>query len=125
MAKRTLTSVRHVRRTLPDGYIIPPGSLVELIRADSQTPLWKSQIGRTFRVGYYSRRDGPDCVWLVNDAGEYEQTVDRQQFNRYFRIVQRSSERALFGRNRPPLSPVHATMNGKSKVPSLGNAMDR
>src|SRR5207245_6099180 len=27
--------------------------------------------GQLYRVGYYSRQDGLDCVWLVNSHGEY------------------------------------------------------
>lgn len=63
---------------------IPPLSIVKLVRADAQTPNWKSQIGRTFRIGYFSRQDGTDCVWLVNNAGQYEQTVDQSGINDYF-----------------------------------------
>ena len=83
--------------------IIPPLSVVRLARCDRHTPQWKNQIGRVFRVGYYSRQDGTDCVWLVNDAGEYEQTVEQVRLLKFFDLLERSSERALFGRNRPPL----------------------
>ena len=30
----------------------------------------ESRIGRRFRIGYYSRQDGLDCIWLVNEKGE-------------------------------------------------------
>ena len=93
--------------------IIPPLSIVRLVHADRHTPQWKRQIGRTFRIGYYSRQDGTDCVWLVNDAGVYEQTVDQRRLLAYFQIVQRSRERALFGRNRPPIPTLSA--NGNSR----------
>ena len=114
---------------------IPPLSIVRLVRSDSHTPAWNDQIGRTFRIGYYCQDCGMDCVWLVNDAGEYEQTVDQEGIKGYFDVVERSGERSLFGRNRPPIRPLadargkarrlrsgsalgasHPTVNGKSKT---------
>ena len=82
--------------------IIPPKSIVRLSRYDDSTPEWRKSIRRTFRVGYYSRRDGLDCLWLVNDAGEYEQTADRQTLLMYFEILL-SHETDFFGSQRPPL----------------------
>jgi hypothetical protein len=91
--------------------IIPPLSILRLVRADADTPQWKKQIGRLFRVGYYSRQDGTNCLWLVNDKGEYEQTIDQSRLHRYFALVQKSSERSLYGANRPPIPPL--SQNGK------------
>ena len=102
--------------------IIPPLSVVRLVRADGLTPAWKNQVGRSFRVGYYSRQDGTDCVWLVNDAGEYEQTVDQKSIHDYFEVVERSSERSLYGAKRGPIPPrIHRrrpNSNGTQKVRS-------
>jgi len=98
--------------------IIPPLSVVRLVRADEHTPQWKNQIERTFRIGYYSRRDGTKCVWLVNDAGQYEQTIDQAALGAYFNVVERSKERALFGRNRPPIPALphaRASTPGRTK----------
>jgi hypothetical protein len=67
---------------------------------------WQENIGRRFRVGYYSWQDGLDCIWLVNDEGEYEQTVDHEFFNKCFDIKTLSTERSLYGRNRPPLGHI-------------------
>jgi hypothetical protein len=55
--------------------VIPPRSRVRLIRADKKTPSWHQDVGRQFRIGYYSRQDGLDCIWLVNENGGYEQTT--------------------------------------------------
>jgi len=71
--------------------IIPPRSRVRLVRADNQTPSWKKDPGRQFRVGYYSRKDGLDCIWQVNEGGAYEQTADRGSLLKYF-DVERSRE---------------------------------
>jgi len=59
-----------------------------------------------YRVGYYSVNDGLDCVWLVNQKGEYEQTVDQRFLRKRFRIVKPSSETDLYGRNRPAIQPA-------------------
>src|SRR5688572_15257454 len=61
---------------------IPPRSVVELVRADNRTPTWRRQIGRRFRIGYYSPQDGLDTVWLVDDVGTYCQTADQASMNR-------------------------------------------
>lgn len=91
--------------------ILPPLSVVRLARADNQTPQWKDKIGRMFRIGYYSRQDGTQCVWLVNDAGEYEQTVDQDRLHDYFEVVERSTERSRFGASRLPLLRLHASLS--------------
>ena len=57
-------------------------------------------------IGYYSKADGLDCIWLVNDEGEYEQTVDHEFLRKYFEIENVSSERSLYGKDRPAFSRI-------------------
>jgi hypothetical protein len=83
--------------------VIPPKTLVRISRYDDATPHWRKQIGREFRVGYYSAQDGLDCIWLVNERGEYEQTTDRAALLMYFDILQLSHETDLYGSRRPPI----------------------
>jgi len=85
-----------------------------LVRADRATGSWKAIVGRRFRVGYYSRQDGLDCIWLVNDAGEYEQTTDHQALSKYFKIVKRSKEKDFFGTNRRRLPRLHTSTHDAS-----------
>jgi hypothetical protein len=85
--------------------VIPPKTLVRLSRYDDSTPQWRKQIGREFRVGYYSAQDGLNCIWLVNDAGEYEQTTDRETLLMYFDILKLSHESDLHGNRHSPLGP--------------------
>jgi len=80
--------------------IISPKTLVRLSRYDEATPQWRKQIGREFRVGFYSPGDGLECIWLVNDSGEYEQTVDRRTLLMYFDLLKLSNETDLFGEHR-------------------------
>jgi|SRR5215472_7572588 len=58
-----LTQTELARKSLPK--VIPPRSRVRLLRFDKRTPTWRKDVGREFRVGYYSRKDGLDYTWLV------------------------------------------------------------
>jgi hypothetical protein len=106
-------------RMLPDGLpaVIPPRSVFRLVHCDDRTPAWKSQVGRVFRIGYYSRQDGLDCLWLVDEQGKYEQTTDRKFLLRYFDPVRLNRETDLFGDNRPRLRAIRSPRepNGKRR----------
>ena len=88
--------------------VIPPRSRVRLVRADRATPAWQAQIGRRFRVGYYGRKDGLDCVWLVNEDGRYEQTTDRDALLKYFEIERLTNERDYYGVHKRRLGRLRA-----------------
>jgi hypothetical protein len=49
---------------------IPPRSVVSVRRG-----IGKLKAGQVFRVGYYSKMDGLDCIWLVDQTGSYDQTM--------------------------------------------------
>lgn len=78
--------------------IIPPLSVVKLTSND---PDWSDQEGAIFRIGYYGKNDGLDCVWLVDDLGNYNQTTDQESIKRDFTVLELSEEDDLFGVNRP------------------------
>ena len=86
--------------------IVPPRSTFKLVRSDQNTPTWEKNIGRIFRIGYYSKQDGTDCIWLVNEKGEYEQTTDREYLLRYFEPLEISNETDFYGNSRPPLAAL-------------------
>jgi hypothetical protein len=94
--------------------IIPPRSRVRLIRADRATRDWQTEIGRQFRVGYYRRQDGLDCIWLVNEKGEYEQTTDREGLLRYFAIERLTDERDYYGVHKRQLGPLRTKPRRKA-----------
>jgi hypothetical protein len=85
--------------------IIPPRSVIRLVRAN---PDWDAglEIGDEFRIGYYSRQDGPNCVWLVDAAGTYDQIWDQESLLDYFEIVKPSDETDIYGLQRPVLGPL-------------------
>jgi HEAT repeats len=109
--------------------VIPPRSRVRLVSADDRTPTWKKDIGRQFRVGYYSREDGLSCIWLVNEDGEYEQTTDRKFLLKYFDLEHLSLEKNLFGQGKPRLRRIRVPtplerLNGKSTLEAYEGAKE-
>lgn len=116
---RVFSRVKRKKGTMQDPYRvvpIPPKSVVRLAVSDRETPRWKRKIGTVFRVGYYGRKDGLDCIWLVNDEGDYEQTTDHEFLFKYFDIIVVSEESDLYGRERPKLPPVRKADKLKIKV---------
>jgi hypothetical protein len=67
---------------------------------------WGNDQGRVFRIGYYSPQDGLNCVWLVNEAGIYEQTTDQNSIGKDFEVLQLSTETDFHGVNREILRPI-------------------
>jgi hypothetical protein len=82
---------------LPFPEIVPPGSVVRLMRSDDTTPTWRGREGQTFRIGYYTPNDGLNVIWLVNETGEYIETVDRETLVRFFNLESISEEGNHFG----------------------------
>jgi hypothetical protein len=121
---RANARVRKIRfRPLPASRIpkvIPPRSVVILASVDPQeSPDWKIDRGRVFRIGYYNREDGLDCIWLVNESGEYEQTTDRETLLKSFIILKLSNESDLFGTARRPLPALNTSRKPAFRIPSL------
>jgi hypothetical protein len=88
---------------------IPPSSVVSVRRGVGKP--WASETGRIFRIGYYSKMDGLDCIWLVDENGGYNQSIDHECLNKFFEIQSLAKERSVYGRGRPQfsrLSPVSA-----------------
>jgi lipopolysaccharide transport protein LptA len=81
------------------------------------------EVGEVWRVGYYSRCDGLEAIWLVNGKGEYVWTVDEAFLRKHFEVVEVARERSIFGRGRPRLGPLPATPRasaGGSRLPAHG-----
>jgi len=85
--------------------IIPPLSVVQLIRVTEEEPAWSGHLGRIFRIGYYNPQDGLDCVWLVDDLGKYRETVDQEMIKTHFKVLESSNETDLFGVGKPVIGP--------------------
>jgi hypothetical protein len=100
--------------SVPMSKPIPPKSVVRLVASPKPSPRWKKNVGAIFRVGYYSRKDGLDCVWLVNESGEYQETVDHDYLSKYFDVIQISDEKNLYGMRKPPIGPVKRAWKRRS-----------
>ena len=90
---------------MPDSLtsVIPPLSVVQVARVTADEPDWKGYEGRVFRIGYYRKNDGLDCVWLVDDDGEYGEAVDQAMIKTHFTVLATSNETDLFGVDRPEI----------------------
>lgn len=86
---------------------IPPLSVIRLERSDAETPAWDDEVGREFRVGYYSPSDGLDTIWLVDPSGDYCQMIDHEVLAGYFSIVAVSDEEDPFGHERDRIAPLN------------------
>jgi hypothetical protein len=80
-------------------------SVVKVSKNTEQEPADKDWVGKIFRIGYYGRQDGLDCVWPVDDEGKYGETVDQEMIKTHFEILELSHETDLFGDNRPIIGP--------------------
>lgn len=96
---------------------IPPRSVVRLAGCPSDKHAWRKHLGTIYRIGYYNRRDGLDCIWLVNELGEYQETVDHDYLSKYFDLIQVSDEKSLYGAKRPQLGRVIAASKRRRSRP--------
>ena len=89
-----------------DFEVIPPLSVVRIVKVTEEEPAWTGHLGRVFRIGYYRRADGLDCVWLVEESGEYAEAVDQEMIHTHFEVLTLSDEADLFGVERPVIGPL-------------------
>jgi hypothetical protein len=99
MKKQKAPFTKKPKKQYPFPVPIPPGSVVSAIPV-AKSP-WMREVGRVFRIGFYSKQDGLDCVWLVDQNGKYEQTVNHEYLHKFFRVESLANERSLYGRGRP------------------------
>src|SRR5882724_732220 len=85
--------------------IIPPRSLVRVIKTDASAPADRMHVGQQYRVGYYSPADGLCVIWLVDDRGKYFATTDKQDLIKRYEIEQLSNETDYYGDHRSRLRP--------------------
>jgi hypothetical protein len=83
---------------------VHPGSEIA-IREDHPGPFTRL-LGQRLRVGYYSRHDGLNVIWIVYPNAEYGQTIDHSHLREFFRIVQDSGDTDYYGVDRPKLKPL-------------------
>jgi hypothetical protein len=87
---------------------IPPLSVVVLKKLWPHARKRGHEVGEKRRIGYYSRQDGLDCIWLVNPKGEYDWTIDHAFLRKHFEVIERSKETSLFGIRRAVIGPMRS-----------------
>jgi hypothetical protein len=85
---------------------LPPKSIVKLIKLWPHARKRGYEIGQSWRIGYYTPKDGLDVVWLVDANGDYSETADHDWLEKYFEVSFMSNERSFFGLKRTPLGPL-------------------
>ncbi len=85
---------------------LPPQSIVKLVRLWPHARKHGYEVGQTWRVGYYSRQDGLDVIWLVDAGGEYCQTAVHDWIEKHFEVIYLSDEKSVFGIRRPKLGSI-------------------
>ena len=80
---------------------IPPRTVLCLKKLWPHARKQGHEHGEIWRVGYYSKQDGLDCVWLVDSAGDYTWTTDHNWLYDKFEVVSYSDETDFFGVHRP------------------------
>jgi hypothetical protein len=50
--------------------------------------------------------DGLDCIWLDDENGKYDQTIDHECLKKFFDTQSISEERSLYGSGRPQFPPM-------------------
>ena len=107
---------------------IPPRSVVGLKKLWPHARKRGHEIGHKRRIGYYSRQDGLDCVWLVDDEGDYGWTTDHKWLYEHFEILELSDETDLFGvrrRRLKALSTLRKKKPNKAPEPTPGAVTPR
>lgn len=85
---------------------IPPKTVLRLVKLWPHARKKGHEIGEIWRVGYYSKKDGLECIWLVNTEGVYDWTSDHDWLYRKFEVLSRSNEDDFYGDGRDVLLPL-------------------
>ena len=96
---------------------LPPRSVLRLKKLWPHATRRGHEIGEIRRVGYYSRHDGLDCIWLVDKDGKYNWTADHKWVMDKFEVVKLSDETSMFGRGRPKLGPIETMEHAEPHAP--------
>lgn len=81
---------------------------------------YRSLLGQILRIGYYSKQDGLNTIWLVYPDGKYDESTTHAHLNRFFRILRVSEESDIHGEARPilsALSPEESKFPGRELRP--------
>lgn len=100
------TRTKNVSRPCYIKFPIPPKSIVKLAKLWPAAVKQGHCVGEIRRIGYYSKNDGLDCIWLVDANGRYNWTTDHRWLLKHFEIIKVSKERDYFGENKLRLRKI-------------------
>ena len=86
--------------------VVSPCSIVVLDKCPEGGVFWANKVGKYCRIGFYSKQDTVEIIWLVNQQGEYIETASQNDFLKYFSIVEDSQIEDYFGDSHDPLEPI-------------------
>lgn len=86
--------------------ILSPLTILRLKRLWPHARRQGREIGQVCRIGYYCKGCGTDTIWLVDEDGNYDWTVDALFIEKFFEVVEFSKERSIYGQGRPKLGPL-------------------
>lgn len=98
-SERLVSKIAFTDNRIPAS-VIPPLSEVKLVKVPGTGGYTHGDLGKIYRIGYYRRKDGLDCVWLVDDEGLYFGTVNQRLTRTHFEVLSLSDESDLFGLDR-------------------------
>ena len=99
-----LYDLRKMNQRIP----IPPRSVLRIKKLWPHARSKGHENGEIRRVGYYSRQDGLDCVWLVDAKGHYDWTTDHEWLYEMFEVIEYSDETDLHRDDRPVLGAIES-----------------
>ena len=76
---------------------VPPNSIIRLKKLWPHARKNGYEIGQKWKVTYYSKQDGLDCIWMKDAQGNFE-TGTHAWINKYFEVIRVSSESSYFGK---------------------------
>lgn len=85
---------------------IPPLSIVQYVKHDPKADVSAGKLGKCYRVGYYSKQDGLDVIWLVDDSGDYCETTTHAYLYKHYKIKKLSDEIDLYGKHKKKIGPI-------------------
>jgi hypothetical protein len=110
---------------------ISPRSILRLVKLWPNARKQGHEVGELWRVGYFSKKDGLECIWLVNTEGVYDWTSDHDWLYRKFEVLNHSDEDDLYGDNGDILQAMSEdqiwhyvnlkTKNAEQNAPSDGD----
>lgn len=77
------------------------------VRGDNPGP-YSRLLKQRLRVGYYSKQDGLNVIWIVYPNGHYGEATTHAHLNRFFKIISIPEETDLHGDDRSILQPLES-----------------